>query len=59
MAAMLNWRWLETQTLARPFSLALARAGRSEARMAMIAITTSNSMSVKADFRDAWRTLRV
>ena len=39
------------QTVARPFSLALANAGnRSAARMAMIAITTNSSIRVKPRF---------
>src|SRR5437868_1889404 len=40
--------WLERQLAMVPFCLALFRAGRSiAARMAMMAITTSNSISVK------------
>src|SRR6267142_4695320 len=39
------------QAMANALSLALAKAGNSmAARMAMIAITTSNSIRVKADF---------
>src|SRR5947207_670344 len=45
---MASWRWLLRQPARRARSLALASAGRSiAARMAMIAITTSNSISVK------------
>src|SRR5262245_53970256 len=41
---------LLTQLMRRPFSLALARAGRSKpARMAIMAITTNNSISVNAE----------
>src|SRR5690242_13232732 len=44
---------LEMQVDWRAFSRALAKTGkRMAARMAMIAITTSNSMSVKAERRD-------
>src|SRR5208337_1888832 len=43
-----NWRWLEAHTAILPLSLALPRDGSSiAARMAMIAMTTSNSISVK------------
>jgi hypothetical protein len=44
---------LFTHLARRPCSFALAKAGKSmEARIAMIAITTSNSMSVNAPDRD-------
>src|SRR5438034_11530636 len=43
--------WLLRQAAWVAFNLALDRAGKSNpARMAMIAITTSSSMSVNADF---------
>src|SRR5581483_6335605 len=38
--------WLETQEMARAFSRAWAKTGK---RIAMMAITTSSSMSVKPD----------
>jgi ABC-type enterochelin transport system substrate-binding protein len=42
-------RGLLTQWMRRAFSFAFASAGRSsDARMAMMAMTTSNSMSVNA-----------
>src|SRR5207249_1161334 len=44
-----TWRMLLMQAIRLPFSLALDRTGKSiAARIAMIAITTSNSISVKA-----------
>ena len=47
--AIINCRLLFRQAIEVPAALALAKAGRrSAARMAMIAITTSNSISVKA-----------
>jgi hypothetical protein len=43
------WRRLPRQTAARPLSLALANAGkRNDAKIAMIAITTSSSIKVNA-----------
>ena len=49
MAATANWRWLEAQIAARAFSFALAREGKSiPTRMAMMVMTTSNSINVKA-----------
>src|SRR6266446_2131618 len=47
-----NWRRLEMHLTRLAFSLALDNAGNSmAARIAMIAMTTSNSMSVNARFR--------
>src|SRR5437879_5568513 len=47
--AINNWRWLFMQCTPCAFSLAFPNAGRSnEARIAMIATTTNNSISVKA-----------
>ena len=60
-AAIPSWRMLLTQDTCFPRLLAFERAGRSmAARMAMMAITTSNSMSVKParelvdQLRDPW-----
>src|SRR5664280_2318239 len=48
-----NWRWLFRHMTPCAFSLPLLSAGsRRAARMAIIAITTSNSISVKAWNRD-------
>ena len=48
MAATANCRWFERHTAILPLSLALPSAGSSSAaRIAMIAMTTSNSISVK------------
>ena len=45
---LMIWRRLPVQKAARPLSRALFKAGSSmAARMAMIAITTSNSIRVK------------
>src|SRR5262245_53366331 len=45
----LSCRWLFKQNVVWPFALALLKAGRSmPARIAMIAITTSSSIKVKA-----------
>src|SRR6478736_6623850 len=50
VVAMANCRRLFRHWMRRAFSLALANAGNNiAARIAMIAITTSNSMSVNAD----------
>ena len=47
--AIINCRLLFRQAIEVPAALALAKAGRrSAARMAIIAITTSNSISVNA-----------
>src|SRR5207245_2826208 len=47
--------WLERQTACRAFSRAWAKTGkRIAARMAMIAITTSSSISVKPRPRAPW-----
>src|SRR6266851_10364864 len=46
--ASANCRWLFMHEMPCPFCLALARAGKSiAARMAMMAMTTSSSISVK------------
>src|ERR1043166_755714 len=51
-----SWRWLLKQAVCSAFPLALARVGKSiAARMAMMAITTSNSISVKAGRPDEGR----
>src|SRR5688572_24511193 len=48
MNAVPSWRVLERQLVARALSRAWAKTGkRMAARMAMIAITTSSSISVK------------
>jgi hypothetical protein len=48
---MLSWRWLLMQAACHPVCLADDRAGKSKAaRIAMIAITTSNSINVKPFF---------
>ena len=47
--ASINWRWLLWQLASVALSLALDKAGRSmAAKMAMMAMTTSNSIKVKA-----------
>src|SRR2546423_275580 len=49
MMALPNWLMLLTQTILRADSLACAKTGMSiDARIPIIAITTSSSMSVKA-----------
>jgi len=49
--ARANWRTLLLQVAWRAFSRALAKTGkRIEARIAIIAMTTSNSISVKPRF---------
>src|SRR5262245_7135281 len=51
---MPSWRMLDMQALMRALSRAWAKTGkRRAAMMAMIAITTSSSISVNAGFR-AW-----
>src|SRR5438309_11839154 len=46
-----HWRKLERQFVSRAFRLALLNAGKSSpAKMAMMAMTTRSSMSVKAHF---------
>jgi hypothetical protein len=48
-----TWRRLELQLVVHAFCLAEASAGRSiAARMAMMAMTTSNSINVKARGRE-------
>src|SRR5580658_2169291 len=48
MVAIINWRRLLLQAVALAWSLAMANAGKSKlARMAIMAITTSNSIKVK------------
>src|SRR5260221_3138279 len=49
MAAKATWRILDLQTVLWVFSFARARAGNSNAaRIAIMAITTNNSISVNA-----------
>ena len=56
---MPNWRRLLTQEIRLALSLALDKAGRSiPAKMAMMAITTSNSISVKAVVLRLGRTVK-
>jgi hypothetical protein len=52
------WRWLLRQTTPCAFCLARESAGRSKpARMAMMAMTTSNSMRVKPQGRMSVETI--
>ena len=56
MRASATCFWLERQFVRLAFSLALDNAGRSiPARIAMIAMTTSSSISLKTAVEDALR----